>query len=81
MDSSDPGGPAEQTQPRPARPRFYLPIVFWLGCILLAFGLVTRESTYDPRGALVMAWGLFLGLAAHWAHRTRARTRTDPGRR
>lgn len=81
MDSSDPGGPAEQTPRRPTQPRFYLPIVFWLGCVLLAFGLVTREGTPIVGGALVMAWGLFIGLVAHWAHRRRARSRTGQGGR
>ena len=53
------------------RPRFYLPIVFWLGCVLLAFGLVTRHGSAIVGGALVMAWGLLLGLVAHWAQRAR----------
>ena len=66
MGSSDPGGPAARTQPR-----FYLPIVFWLGCLLLAFGLITREGTPILGGALVMAWGLFLAAVAHWAKRAR----------
>ena len=55
------------------RPRFYLPIVFWLGCALLVFGLVTRHGSAILGGALVMAWGLLLGLVAHWAQRARAR--------
>ena len=81
MDDTDPGGPAEGTPRRPGQPRFYLPIVFWLGCILLAFGLVAGERTPIVGGALVMAWGLFIGAVAHWAHRTRAGNRTRRGER
>jgi hypothetical protein len=54
-------------------PRFYLPIVFWLGCVLLVFGLVARHGSAVVGGGLVMAWGLLLGLVAHWAQRARAR--------
>jgi hypothetical protein len=54
-------------------PRFYLPIVFWLGCVLLAFGLVARHGTSIVGGVLVMAWGLLLAVIAHWAQRARAR--------
>jgi len=54
-------------------PRFYLPIVFWLGCILLVFGLVAQHGSAIIGGVLVMAWGLLLGLVAHWAQRARAR--------
>ncbi len=77
MDESDAGGAAERAPRRPGQPRFYLPIVFWLGCILLAFGLFARERTPIVGGALVMAWGLFIGAAAHWAHRARAGSRTQ----
>ena len=54
-------------------PRFYLPIVFWLGCILLVFGLVAQHGSAIIGGVLVMAWGLLLGAVAHWAQRSRAR--------
>ena len=54
-------------------PRFYLPIVFWLGCILLVFGLFAQHGSAIIGGVLVMAWGLLLGLVAHWAQRARAR--------
>ncbi|MET1060385.1 MAG: hypothetical protein ABWX84_12345 [Nocardioides sp.] len=54
-------------------PRFYLPIVFWLGCVLLAFGLVRQHGTAIVGGVLVMAWGLLLAVVAHWAQRSRAR--------
>ena len=54
-------------------PRFDLPIVVWLGCILHVFRLVAQHGSAIIGGVLVMAWGLLLGLVAHWAQRARAR--------
>lgn len=79
MDPNDPGTPAEQASARPAYPRFYLPIVFWLGCLLLGFGLMAQHGSAIVGGALVMAWGVLLAVVAHVAQVARWRTRAERG--
>ncbi len=77
MESSESGGPGDQPRGSTAYPRFYLPIVFWLGLVMVGLGAVLRNGPALVAGALVMLWGLLLAVVAHWAQRKRARLRAE----
>ena len=80
MDSSDPGEAGGADAARPAWPRFYLPIVFWLGCILLALRSGHPGEHDDPRRCAGDGVGVFLAWSLTARKWHRARTRTELAR-